>query len=109
MRGVGGVLQDPNPEKCRNFDEKAVGVGKTQKAVRKHKKPLGNPKSQRAEFVFSGNEYSPNNEHEHEQLGVRVRVRFFLRWGLVVRCSVRFFGGGAWLFVVRFVFEITYI
>ena len=31
---------------------------------------------QRAEFVFSGNECSPNNEHEHEQLGVRVRVRF---------------------------------
>ena len=38
MSGVGGVLQDPNPEKIRNFDEKAVG--KTQKAVGKTKKPL---------------------------------------------------------------------
>ena len=31
MGGVGGVLQDPNPEKKRYFDQKAVG---------KHKKPL---------------------------------------------------------------------
>ena len=45
MRGVSGVLQDPNPEKFRHFDEKAVGknqkaVGKTQKAVGKPKKLL---------------------------------------------------------------------
>ena len=42
MRGVGGVLQDPNPEKFRNFDEKAVG--KNQKAVGKTKKAVGKPK-----------------------------------------------------------------
>ena len=50
MGGVGGVLQDPNPEKFRNFDEKAVGktpkaVGKTEKVVGNFKKPLENPKS----------------------------------------------------------------
>ena len=43
MWGVGGVLQDPNPEKIRNFDENSVG--KTQKAVGKTKKPLEKPKS----------------------------------------------------------------
>ena len=36
------MLQDPNPEKIRNFDEKAVG--KTQKAVGKTKKAVGKPK-----------------------------------------------------------------
>ena len=50
MRGVGGLLQDPNPEKIRNFDEKAVG--KTQKAVGKTQKAVGKPKKLLEKLFF---------------------------------------------------------